>query len=234
MMKYLLSLFVLLFCINASADEAAVKGLLEKNYPQMGKVNNVYKAPFLGLYEVEMGGQLLYTDEQAQYLIEGNVYDLKTGRNLTEERSRKLFAIDFSKLPFGLALKKVKGNGKRKLVIFTDPNCGYCKKLEGALNTIDNVTLYRFMYPILPGSDIKVRNILCSKNPEKTWEDWMQQGAQPPEAKCATPQTEKVLALGQRLNIHGTPGLILADGTLIPGYLPAADLERALNGALAH
>lgn len=229
MMKYLL-LLVAIFCSNAFADEAAVKSILQKEYPQMGAIDKVYKAPYLGLYEVVTDGQLFYTDEKARYLINGSIYDLKTGRNLTEERSRKLFAVDFNKLPFELALKQVKGNGERKLAFLTDPNCGYCRKLEGALKNVDNITLYRFLYPIFPGSDIKVRNILCSKDPNKTWEDWMLNNVQPPEAKCTT-QTEKVLALGKKLNVHGTPTLIFVDGTQVPGYLPAAELEKALNGA---
>jgi thiol:disulfide interchange protein DsbC len=229
MFKYLLLLLTAFFCLNSYADEAKVKSMLEKNYPQIGKVDNVYKAPFLGLYEVVTDDQLFYTDEKARYLINGSIYDLKSGRNLTEERSHKLFAVDFDSLPFELAVKRVKGNGQRKMAYLTDPNCGYCKKLEGVLKNVDNVTLYRFLYPIFPGSDEKVRNILCSNDPNKTWEDWMLNGVPPPSGNCAT-QTEKVLALGKKLHVNGTPTLIFADGTQVPGYMPAADLEKALNG----
>jgi thiol:disulfide interchange protein DsbC len=229
MLNSLLLLFALFSFSCAQADEAKVKETLQKNYPQMGKVDEVYKANLLGLYEVVMDGQLFYTDEKAQYLINGSIYDLKNGHNLTEERSRKLFSVDFAGLPFELAIKKVKGNGSRKMAYLTDPNCGYCKKLEGELKNIDNITLYRFLYPIFQGSDEKVRNVLCSKNPNKTWEDWMLNGVPPPAAVCATPQTEKVQALGKKLNVHGTPTLIFTDGTLVPGYLPAPDLEKALN-----
>ena len=229
MFRYLL-LLTALFCFSAHADEAKVKSILQKNYPQIGKVDKVYKAPFMGLYEVVADGQLFYTDEKAQYLIVGNIIDLKSERNLTEERSRKLFAVDYNGLPFELALKKVKGNGERKLAYLTDPNCGYCKKLEAELKKVDNVTLYRFLYPIFPGSDEKVRNILCSKDPNKSWEDWMVDGVPAPAADCAT-QTDKVVALGKKLRVNGTPTLIFSDGTLIPGYLPAAELEKTLNGA---
>ena len=230
MFRPLLLLFATLFCLSAYADEAKVKKTLEKNYPQIGKIDKVYKAPFLGLYEVVTDDQLLYTDEKAQYLIIGSVYDLKSGHNLSEERSRKLFAVDFNSLPLEYAVKKVKGNGERKMAYLTDPNCGYCKKLEGELKNVDNVTLYRFLYPIFPGSDEKVRNILCSNDPNKTWEEWMLNGVQPPAGKCST-QTEKVLALGKKLHVNGTPTLVFADGVLVPGYLPAEDLEKALNGA---
>ena len=230
MLRTLLLFLVALISFSACADEAVVKKILEKNYPQIGKVDNVFKAPFLGLYEVVTDDQLFYTDEKAQYLINGSIYDLKSGRNLTEERSHKLFAVDFDKLPFELAVKRVKGNGQRKMAYLTDPNCGYCKKLEGSLKNVDNVTLYRFLYPIFPGSDEKVRNILCTSDPNKAWEDWMLNGVQPPSGNCAT-QTEKVVALGKKLHVNGTPTIIFADGTQIPGYLPAAELEKALNGA---
>ena len=230
MFRYLLLLLAALFCFSAYADEAKVKNILQKNYPQLGTIDKVYKAPFLGLYEVVTNDQLYYTDEKAQYLIVGNIIDMKNGKNLTEVRSRKLFAVDFSSLPLELAVKKVKGNGERKLAYLTDPNCGYCKKLESELKNVDNVTLYRFLYPIFPGSDEKVRGVLCSKNPNKTWEDWMVDGVQTPAGDCTT-QTDKVTALGKKLRVNGTPTLIFADGTLIPGYLPAADLEKALDKA---
>jgi len=233
MFRTLLLLLAALVCFSAYADEAKVKKILTKNYPQIGSVDKVYKAPYLGLYEVVADGQLFYTDEKVQYLIVGNIIELKQGHNLTEERSRKLFAVDFNNLPFELAIKRVKGNGSRKMAYLTDPNCGYCKKLEGELKNVDNVTLYRFLYPIFPGSDEKVRNILCSSDPNKTWEDWMLNGVQPPAANCTT-QTEKVLALGKKLNVHGTPSLVFTDGILVPGYLPAPELEKALNGTARH
>ena len=233
MYRYLLLLLSIFICFNAYADEAKVKSILQKNYPQVGKVNNVYKSPYFGLYEVVTDDQLFYTDENVQYLINGSIYDLKTGHNLTEERSRVLFAVDFNSLPFEAAIKRVKGNGQRKLAYLTDPNCGYCKKLEAELKNINNVTLYRFLYPIFQGSDEKVRNILCSSDPNKAWEDWMLNGTQPHQANCAT-QTEKVLALGKKLHVNGTPTLIFADGLQVPGYMPAAELEKSLNSAAGH
>jgi thiol:disulfide interchange protein DsbC len=224
---------LLLTSASAYADEASVKEILQDKYPTLGHVDKVHKANILGLYEVEMDGQLFYTDEKAQYLFNGSIYDLKKNRNLTEERSRKVFAVDFDKLPLDLAIKRVKGDGSRRMAYLTDPNCGYCKKLEAELRNVDNVTLYRFLYPIFEGSDVKVRNILCSADPNKTWEDWMLKGEQPSVNKCAT-QTEKVTELGKRLFANGTPMLIFADGTKVPGYMPAAELEKALNEATNH
>ena len=215
---------------TSRGEASAIKDLLQKNYPQIGKIEKVNKSNILGLYEVVTSDQLLYTDEKVQYIINGSIYDLKTMRNLTEERSHKLFAIDFNGLPFELAVKKVKGNGQRKMAYLTDPNCGYCKKLESELKNMDNVTLYLFMYPIFAGSDEKVKAVWCSKDQVKAWDDLMLNNVRPPAGTCDTP-SEKVLALGKKLNVNGTPMLIFADGSRVPGYLPAAELENMLNGA---
>lgn len=227
-------LFLLATSIScAYASEADIQDALQKKLPQLGQIRQVNKSPIPGLYEVVTQDHLFYTDENAQYLIDGGIFDLKTMHNLTEERSRHLFAIDFNKLPFNLAVKKVKGKGTRKLAIFTDPNCGFCKRLEHELLKVDNVTLYLFMYPIFPGSAEKVQGVWCSKNQVKAWDDLMQSDVMPTAAKCNTP-TDKVLALGQQLKINGTPGLVFSDGTINAGYMPAAELEKALNEAASH
>ena len=152
----------------------------------------------------------------------------KSRRNLSDERRRALFAVDFNDLPLQLAVKEVKGNGKRKLAIFTDPNCSYCKRLEKELSGISDVTLYRFMYPIFPGSEEIVRNVRCSANPIKAWDDLMLSSIAPAEAVCDT-TTDQVKALGQKLRINGTPNLIFGNGMQSPGYLPAEELEKNLN-----
>lgn len=214
----------------AYAGEAEIKSALQKKVPQIGQINTVSKSPVPGLYEVITQDHLFYTDEKGQYLIDGAVFDLKTMRNITEERSRKLFALDFSKLPLELAVKQVKGKGERKLAIFTDPNCGFCKKLEKELLQIDNVTIYQFLYPVFPGSEEKTRAVWCSKDRSKAWDDLMHNEITPTAGNCDTP-TAKVLALGRKLKVNGTPALIFADGTINPGYLPAAELEKALSAA---
>lgn len=230
MIKLFLALLISLSFSYAHADAAKVKDLLQKNYPQLGPIDKTYKTNILGLYEVVAQGMLFYTDKNAQYLINGNIIDLKTMRNLTEERSQKLFAIDFNSLPFDLAIKKVKGNGQRKMAYFSDPNCGFCQKLESELKNVDNVTLYLFMLSIFQGSDKKVQGVWCSKDRVKAWDNLMQNHIQPPAGTCDTP-TAKLMELSQKLNINGTPALIFSDGTLIPGYRPAAELEKALNNA---
>lgn len=230
MLKPLLLSLALLCCSAAHADEAALlKEKLQKNYPQIGAVTQVNKSNILGLYEVVTDDQLFYTDEAGRYLIAGNIYEMKTMRNLTELRSRVLFAVDFDKLPLDLAVKRVKGNGQRRMAYFADPNCGFCKKLEAELKNVDNVTLYRFMVPIFDGSAEKIRNILCSADPNKTWEDWMLNGAPPAAANCPTPATAKIEALSQKMKVTGTPTLIFTSGLVQAGYLPAADLEKELN-----
>jgi len=226
-------LLLLTFISFAHAGEAEIKNDLQKKIPQIGQISQVNKSVVPGLYEVITQDHLFYTDSKAKFLIDGAVYDLKTMRNLTEDRSRKLFALDFNKLPLELAVKKVKGKGERKLAIFTDPNCGYCKRLEKELLQIDNITIYQFMYPLFPGSEEKVDAVWCSKDRAKAWDDLMQNDIVPTAGKCDTP-TAKVKALGRKLKVNGTPALIFADGTVNPGYLPVAELEKALAAAAAN
>lgn len=228
MLRFLLLTLLTISC--AYADESQVRERLVKEHPQIGQVDQVNKSPIPGLYEVVTPERIFYTDEQAQYLITGAIWELSTMHNLTAEREKKLFAVDFAKLPFDLTFKKVKGNGKRQMFVITDPNCGYCKKLEGELQKIDNVTIYRMMFPIFQGSDVKVRNVWCSKDRTKAWEDLMLRGIAPAAAtKCDYPAA-KAMEWGRKLRVNGTPALIFANGLLVPGALPAEELEKALNG----
>jgi thiol:disulfide interchange protein DsbC len=229
------TLLVLLLSVSlahaAETDKTAatIKDTLQKNYAQLiGPIDQVNKSPIPGMYEVVTSDHIFYTDKTAHYLIDGSMFDLKMRRNLTEARARVLFAVDFNNLPFELAIKKVKGNGSRKLAYFTDPNCGYCKKLEQEIKNVDNVTLYLFLYPIFEGSAEKVQAIWCSDNKVKAWDNLMLNGVQPEAGKCETP-SNKVLALGKKLRVNGTPALIFANGIVNPGYMPAAELEKALD-----
>lgn len=235
MMKFVLPL-LLLAASSAYANEATVLARLQKNYPQLGQVQQVHKAPIPGLYEVIALDHVFYTDEAAKYLIDGQIYDLRTMHNLTEERERKLFAVDFDKLPLDLAIKQVKGNGKRRMLVFTDPNCTYCKRLEGELQKVDNVTIYRLLFPIFPGSDEKVRDVWCSQDKNQAWEDMMLKGVMPPAAtnpSCTYP-ANRVMAWGKKMRVNGTPAMVFADGMMVPGALPADEIEKALNGNTPH
>ncbi|HTN93570.1 MAG TPA: DsbC family protein [Gallionella sp.] len=227
-MKILITLFLFILWAPAQAGENEIRKSLQSKFPGIGKIEHIVKTPYAGLYEVVIDDQLLYTDANGDYIFEGNIIDTKTRRDLSGERRRVLFAVDFDKLPLELAVKKVKGNGKRRLAIFTDPNCTYCRRLEKELSGVTDVTLYFFMYPIFPGSDEIVRNVLCSKNPIKAWDDWMLSDIAPEKAVCAT-QTDKVLALGQKLHVNGTPNLIFGSGMQSPGLLPMEELEKNLN-----
>ncbi len=230
MLKALLLLLAVSFSPFAYANEAEIKITLQKKVPQIGPINQVVKSPVPGLYEVITQDRLFYTDDKAQFLIDAVVYDLKNMRNITEERSRKLFAIDFDRLPLENAVKVVRGKGERKIAVFSDPNCGFCKKLEKEFLNIDNVTIYTFLYPTFPGSEEKSRAVWCSKDRAKAWTDLMLKGVTSPAETCETP-IAKNMALGKKLKVTGTPALVFADGTLNPGYMPAAQLEQALTAA---
>jgi thiol:disulfide interchange protein DsbC len=224
------TLLLALFSISLAhaADNDTATKLKDSLSKTLGEVTQVNKSPVNGLYEVVTGDHIFYSDENGQYIIDGSLFDLKNRRNITEARSRQLFAVDFAKLPLDIAIKKVKGNGSRKLAYFTDPNCGFCKKLEHELQSVDNVTLYLFLYPIFEGSAEKVQAVWCSKDKIKAWDNLMLNGVQPAAGKCDVP-TNKVLELGHKLKVNGTPALIFANGMVNPGYMPAAELNKALD-----
>jgi thiol:disulfide interchange protein DsbC len=222
-------LFVLCTISLAQAAEADPGSKLKISLSKaVGEVTQINKSPIAGLYEVVTQDHIFYADESGQYLIEGSLFDLKTHRNVTDTRTRQLFALDFNQLPLNLAIKKVKGNGSRKMAYFTDPNCGYCKKLEHELQSVSDVTIYFFLYPIFEGSAEKAQAVWCSKDRIKAWDNLMLEGVVPSAGKCDTPFA-KIKELAQKLKINGTPALIFANGMITPGYLPAAELEKELN-----
>lgn len=229
-MKKILALLLLAAVSTAQAGEAEIRQSLQNKFPNIGKLEHIVKTPYSGLYEVVIGDQLLYTDELGKFIFDGSIIDTMTRSNLSEQRRQKLFAIDFDKLPLDIALKKVKGNGQRKIAIFADPNCGFCKKLEKELIKVNNVTIYLYMFPIFPGSEEIVHNISCAKDPLKAWDDKLLNDITPPAATCKA-SSNKIMALAKKLKVNGTPNLIFADGTQVPGYLPAEDLEKHLNEA---
>ena len=229
-----LALCLFLLAVTARADntEADVKKAIEAWLGGNFKVTSVRKAEFLGLYEVVVGGDVIYTNEKGTYVILGNIIDVKAQRNLTQERLAKLSQIKFSDLPLEMAIKQVKGNGKRLMATFEDPNCTYCRKLAHELQGVTDITIYTFLFPILtPDSTDKAKAIWCSADRAKAWNAYMLSGTAPEGGKCDTAALDKVAALAQRLNIRGTPALFLADGTRLPGLVPAPQLEEAMNRA---
>jgi len=219
-----------------TAQESAVKKMIEPKLGQGVKVDSVIKTPYSGLFEVRVGSDILYTDEKAQYLFVGNVLDAKSGTNYTKARTDELSKIKFSDLPLESALKMVKGDGKRVIAVFEDPNCGYCKRFRKTLAGMDNITVYTFLYNILSeDSTVKSKNVWCSADRNKAWDEWMLNGKAPSAApaNCATPN-EKILALGQKLRVNGTPAIFFADGSRVPGAMDAKGLEEkfaSLNSA---
>jgi thiol:disulfide interchange protein DsbC len=218
----------------AQADEASIRKNLTERLPNFPPIDEISKTPIPGIFEVRIGNELLYTDENGQHIIEGNLIDTKTRSNLTEARIAKLTQIDFASLPLQDAILIKQGTGARKLVVFGDPNCGYCKRLERDLLTLKDVTIYTFLYPILgPDSNVKSRDIWCSREPSKAWRNWMIDGATPPKAmgKCDTAALDRNLAMGNRFRVRGTPAVVFEDGSRSPGALPADQLESRIVAA---
>jgi len=218
----------------AAGDLAAVKKAIEQKFPG-ADIRSVTKTNYLGgLYEVHFDDRLVYTDAKTNHIIVGAVYDSATKTNLTEERLRKINRIDWSNLPLELAIKKVKGKGERKMVIFSDADCPFCKKLEDELKSIDNVTTYTFLFPIdqlHPDAARKSRQIWCSDDRAKAWDEFFVSGKVPDnKGDCPNP-VAATQALGARLKISATPTMVLADGSIVPGALPAARLEAAMKEA---
>jgi thiol:disulfide interchange protein DsbC len=215
-----------LACVSlvAHADEAEVRKAVES---KLGKVEKIAKAPMAGIWEVTVDSQIFYVDDKAAYVILGNMMDMKTGRNLTAERQ-------FNSLPLELALKQVRGTGKNILVTFEDPNCGYCKKLAKDLQTVKDVTVYTFLLPVL-GDDSyeKSKAIWCATDKSKVWVDWMTNGKPLPAmpAKCDIAGLNKSAQLGAKLRINGTPHIFFANGERVPGYIPAAEIEKRFTGS---
>lgn len=223
---------VLTTAVAQSDQSAVVKKLIEPKLGNDTKVVSVTKTPYSGLYEVQVGGDVLYTDEKANYLFLGNIIDLKTKKNLTKDRVDLLNNMKISAMPLELAIRQVKGNGKREIAVFEDPNCGYCKKFRKELDKINNVTIYTFMYNILSeDSAVKSKNVWCSEDQSKAWHDLMVDGKPAPTAPatCMTNPHDKILALGAKLHITGTPTIFFKDGSRIPGYIDAAALEKKLD-----
>ncbi len=221
----------LLAGLNAVAQEAVIRKNLGERIPQLQKIDEVSKSPIPGLFEIRVNGtEIYYTDAEGNYLVQGNLIDTKQRRNLTEERVDKLTAINFDALPIKDAFTIVRGNGKRKLVVFEDPNCGYCKKFERDLQKVDNVTIHMFLYPILgPNSVEKSKNIWCAKDKSKAWLDWMVREQEPKAASCDTAAIDRNVELGRKYKITGTPTLVFVDGSRVPGAIGAAEVEKHLT-----
>jgi thiol:disulfide interchange protein DsbC len=230
-----LAAFALAACFvsAAFADEAAIRKNIAERLPDFPKPDEVSKTPIPGVYEIRIGTDILYTDEQGNYLIEGQMIETKSRLNVTEERISKLTAIDFKSLPLKDAMVWKQGSGERKLVVFADPNCGFCKKFERDLQTMNNVTVYTFLYPILGGdSPEKAKAIWCAKDNTKAWREWMIKGTPVNNSpECDTSVLQRNVALGHKYKINGTPGLVFEDGHKLAGAMGNEALEKQLSNA---
>ena len=217
----------------ALAQETAIRRNLAERLPAFAKIDEISKTPMNGLYEVRVNeSDIFYTDAEGNFLIQGSLIDTKAKRNLTEERVEKLNAIDFGALPIKDAFTIVRGNGKRKMAVFEDPNCGYCKRFERDLQKVSDVTIHMFLYPILsPDSTDKSKNIWCAKDRAKTWQDVMVRDAAVPKASCDTAAIERNVDFGRKHKITGTPTVFFADGSRVPGAISAQQVEKLLAEA---
>jgi thiol:disulfide interchange protein DsbC len=226
----------LLLALPAGADQDAekIKADLKKKFPE-AQIEAVRKIPYGNLYEVSGAGEVFYTDDKTSYLLLGTLVDAKTRENVTEARVRKLSAVAFDSLPLESAIKIVRGDGSRKIAIFEDPNCGYCKRFERDLAGVSDITVYVLLYPILSQDSVeKSTAIWCSGDRGKAWLDIMLKDTAPAAAAaaCTTP-VDKVLAFGREKRISGTPTIFFEDGERIPGAIPLAQFEKRLADAKA-
>lgn len=222
---------VLLAAATAFADEEAIRKAFTARFPK-ANVDTVKLVPETGLYEIviQRGDDplIIYTDAQFRFMLQGSLVETRGMSDLTEKTRSRVTALDFSSLPLDKAILKVKGNGARKLVVFTDPDCPFCKRVEQEFEKLNNVTVYLMVYPIEqlhPRAVAKAKAIWCSPDRLKAWDDYMLRGTAPrADGDCPNP-VEELMAWGQRKGINATPTLIFADGSRVPGAITAAQIE---------
>lgn len=231
--RTLLATVLAAFAWGAMAQEATIRKALTERLPKNIRIDEISKTPMNGLYEIRYNQtEIIYSDATGNFILQGNLIDTRTREDLTDKRVEKLTAIDFKSLPFKDAFTIVRGNGQRKLAVFEDPNCGYCKKFERDLMKVDNVTVHVFLYPILsPDSAEKSRNIWCAKDKAKAYLDWMVKDVTPPTASCDTAALARNVEFGKKNRITGTPTLFFVDGSRVPGAIPTDRIEKLLAEA---
>ena len=218
---------------SASAQEAELRQSFARRLPDFPKIDEVRKTAIPGLFEIRIGSEIVYSDASGEHLVQGSIVETKSRTNLTQQRVEELTRIDFNALPLKDAIVWKNGTGARKLVVFSDPNCGYCKRLEVDLQKLKDVTVYTFLIPVLgPDSGEKSKNIWCSKDQAKAWLGWMLEGKQPVRnmGSCDTP-IDRNLALSRKHRVNGTPALVFSDNTRVPGAIGLDEIEKRLATA---
>jgi thiol:disulfide interchange protein DsbC len=227
----MLALLLALGAHAAIAQEALIRKNIAARLPDFPKIDEVAKTAIPGVYEIRVGTDIFYSDEQGNHLLEGQLIETKSRKNLTQARIDELTRIDFASLPLKDAIVWKQGTGARKIAVFADPNCGYCKRLERDLTAVKDVTVYTFLFPILGGdSPDKSKAIWCAKDNIKVWRDWMIDGAVPPRVMgpCDTAALARNAELGRKHKINGTPAILFEDGKRIPGAMTADQIEKQL------
>ena len=230
---FIFTIFLYVYSGMAVAEEAALKKSVQAHFPD-SEIESLRKTPFLGLYEIVIGNDVFYTDKNAEHFFFGHVIDTKTRESLTNQRLQEIMEarrIPLDSLPLELAIKTVKGNGERTLVVFTDPHCPYCKRLEKDLVNVTDVTIYTLLYPVLNGSVKRASEIWCSDDRLKAWDDYMLRDIEPTGKECETP-ISTLIEVGQKNKVSGTPTLVFADGSFVGGLIPAEQIEEKLNAAM--
>ena len=237
-LRPLLAVCLAFACLSSWSDEAAIRKNWNTHNPKGPQIDEITKTPIAGLYELRVGGDIIYSDDQANYLIypsrdltdgrlpDGHLLDTRNKTDLTDERLTRLMQKEVPKLPYADALVFKQGNGSRRMVVFEDPNCHYCKDAERSFQQLKDVTIYTFLIPIL-GDDsvVKARTIWCSKNNAQVWRNWMLDGVMPPRpmGSCDVQALQRNLDLAARHHLNYTPAIIFDDGSRFAGN---ADLER--------
>jgi thiol:disulfide interchange protein DsbC len=236
--KWLLVLFFLIAQSIAYAGEDNfdwLKNKIVNKVPKLkGHIEHIESSGIWDLYEVDTDDhQIIYTDKNVTYLFAGEIYQAANLENLTQKKLDKINAVSWSELPLSLAIKRVKGNGKRELVVFSDPDCPYCRRLESELSNINDVTIYTFVYPIAslhPNAPQRSAEIWCAKDRAKAWDQYLLKKIQlNKNTQCDLSDLEKTQSLAEKLNITGTPTLIFKNGQKVPGVISTNDLEKMLG-----
>jgi thiol:disulfide interchange protein DsbC len=218
------------------AGESDIRKNLAERMPKFPKIDEVTKTAIPGVWEIRIGMEVLYTDENGDHIIQGSLFDTKEKVNVTEKRVARITAIDFKSLPIKDAMVAKQGDGSRKVAIFADPNCGYCKRFERDILAAKDVTIYTFLYPVLgEDSTAKSRAIWCTKDAQATWRAWMIDGKAPPKTmgECDAGAIDRNVAFGQKYRVNGTPAIIFEDGMRVPGAIPLDRFEKQLADAKA-
>lgn len=236
MTRLITALSLVAFSGAALADEAAVRRMVQDKLRGGGELESVQKAPWGDLYEVVVRGPdgplIYYVDSRATVIFAGQAIDAKSGRNLTEERQRKLTAVKWESLPFQWAITSVRGTGRRKIAIFSDPNCPYCKRFEEDLAKLDDITVHILPWAVVkPESVTQAKAVWCSKDRVKAWNDLMFRRIEPQAPTDCDNPIEKLIEYGKKLGANSTPTWFLQTGERYSGAMPLEQVRALLDRA---